>query len=351
MPPAIPASNTNFTMLGATLNVAAGGTATLSWPALLANHTYEWYVTVSDASNTTTSPAWRFTTQAVQGSAPVPVQGGNCALQFDGASSYVDISPAVAGFTNVSDFTICGWFNIRNAGAPQYLCRITDAESNTRRIQMIESNGLITADIRPTANGAIYAVSSSAYSYGNWVHIAFVRSGSQLLLYLNGQPVSSQTAIASTFPANKWAFLGANPYNNGSWGVPANFFAGIIDEFQIWTNALGWADIQKTMYQSIAPAPGLQAGWGFNEGAGNLAYDSSGHNLTATVYNSTWVAGPFFTISQNGTYLMLTWGFPNAQLKSSADATGPWSNVEGAESPFTVDTTNQSQFFRLQFGH
>jgi hypothetical protein len=352
MPPAMPASNTNFNGLGANLNVAPGAATSVTWAGLLANHTYQWYVTVTDASNNTAaSPVWQFTTQATQLTAPVPIQGGNCALQFDGVSSYVDISSAVTGFTNVGDFTICGWFNIHNAGALQYLFRITDAESNTRRIQLTESNGLITADIRPTASGTIYAVTTSAYSYSNWVHIAFLRSGSQLLLYLNGQQASSQTAIAGTFPANKWAFLGANPYNNGSWGVPANFFAGIIDEFQIWTNALGISDIQKNMYQPIIPAPGLVAGWGFNEGAGNLAYDSSGHNLTATVYNANWVTGPSFSISQNGTYLILTWGYPNAQLDSSEDAAGPWSAVRGANSPYSVDTaTNLKQFFRLQLG-
>ena len=63
MPPAVAASDTNFTALGTNLNVSSGSATSLMWPALLPNHTYEWCVTVTDASNhTVTGPVWRFTT-------------------------------------------------------------------------------------------------------------------------------------------------------------------------------------------------------------------------------------------------------------------------------------------------
>jgi hypothetical protein len=50
-----------FQVLG-TANVASGSNATLMWNSLAPNTTYEWYVTVSDGSSTTTGPTWRFTT-------------------------------------------------------------------------------------------------------------------------------------------------------------------------------------------------------------------------------------------------------------------------------------------------
>ena len=57
MPPAVAASDTNFTALGTNLNVSSGSATSLMWPALLPNHTYEWCVTVTDASNhTVTGP-------------------------------------------------------------------------------------------------------------------------------------------------------------------------------------------------------------------------------------------------------------------------------------------------------
>jgi hypothetical protein len=64
MLPTVAVSDTNFTALGTNYNVASGSTNGLIWPELMSNHTYEWYVTVTDSSgNTATGPGWRFTTR------------------------------------------------------------------------------------------------------------------------------------------------------------------------------------------------------------------------------------------------------------------------------------------------
>ena len=53
-----------FQLLGTDAAVASGSTASLTWPAptLSALTEYEWYVTVNDATGTTTGPIWSFTT-------------------------------------------------------------------------------------------------------------------------------------------------------------------------------------------------------------------------------------------------------------------------------------------------
>jgi Concanavalin A-like lectin/glucanases superfamily len=286
--------------------------------------------------------------------------GSNLALQFDG-TNYVDITPALTGLTNVGDFTICGWYNIHDNGSP-YLFRFTAQESSTRRIQIVESLGTITADIRLAGGGTIYAISSSAFSFDTWVHIAFVRQADQLYLYFNGQLVGSQTAVADPLiGVNRWGFLGASTYNNGSWGVPSSFFTGDIDNFEIWTKALTALEIQDSMSQPIAPAPSLLAGWEFNEGEGNVDYDSSGNNLTVTNYGDySWVLGPVFNtttpvlnVVRNGIQLTLTWDNTNDVLQSASDLTGPWTAVQSATSPYVItnDTLNSKQFFRLSVGN
>ncbi len=63
MPPSVPASTTNFTELHTESGVPSGSVASFVWSGLLPYRTYEWYVTVTDASNhTVTGPVWRFTT-------------------------------------------------------------------------------------------------------------------------------------------------------------------------------------------------------------------------------------------------------------------------------------------------
>ena len=49
----------------ATNTVSSGSTASCVWPGLSPGATYEWYVTVSNGSQTTTGPVWRFTTAPV----------------------------------------------------------------------------------------------------------------------------------------------------------------------------------------------------------------------------------------------------------------------------------------------
>jgi hypothetical protein len=286
------------------------------------------------------------------------VPGNDFALQFDGIQSYADMSPAAAYLDNVGDFTISGWFKIGNRGADQYLYRITNQEGSVRRIQLMETSGTIMADIRPVAGGTVYAISSSAFSYDTWVHIAFVRQDDLLVLYFNGQPVGSLTAVNTPLVVNRWAYLGANTYNSVTWGTPSNFLLGAIDEFQIWTTARTAQEIQDSMYQEITTAPGLLAHWGLNEGTGSSAFDSSGNNLTATVHGAWTLSGwltavlPVLHYTWDGAQLTLTWSNANAQLEAATSVTGPWSVLTGAASPYVVDRTLSPQrFFRLSLGN
>ena len=52
----------SFTNLGTVNGVASSGTASLLWSGLKAGTMYEWYVTISDGTATTTGPGWFFTT-------------------------------------------------------------------------------------------------------------------------------------------------------------------------------------------------------------------------------------------------------------------------------------------------
>ncbi|MFO1488990.1 MAG: metallophosphoesterase [Verrucomicrobiota bacterium] len=60
----------SFQVIGAVTGVPSGSNASVTFPGLAKNTTYEWYATVSDGTFTTTSPTWRFTTGTNAG--PVP---------------------------------------------------------------------------------------------------------------------------------------------------------------------------------------------------------------------------------------------------------------------------------------
>ena len=52
-----------FTELGTVSDVASGGHATIPWNGLNADTQYDWYVSISDGSHTTTGPMSSFTTE------------------------------------------------------------------------------------------------------------------------------------------------------------------------------------------------------------------------------------------------------------------------------------------------
>jgi hypothetical protein len=55
-------SQNPFAVIGTSNGVPSGANASASWSNLAPSTTYEWYVTVSDGTTTTTGPVWQFTT-------------------------------------------------------------------------------------------------------------------------------------------------------------------------------------------------------------------------------------------------------------------------------------------------
>jgi type II secretory pathway pseudopilin PulG len=73
---------------------------------------------------------------------------------------------------------------------------------------------------------------------GAWNHIYFVKGGSSVVLYLNGQPIQ-ETAISNgiTGSLNASVYIGYNGWN-GYW------FGGQLDDLRIYNRALSAAEIQ-----------------------------------------------------------------------------------------------------------
>ena len=82
----------------------------------------------------------------------------------------------------------------------------------------------------------------------------------------------------------------------------------------------------------------------------------SGNTLYGTASGGGSSAGTAFALSLgpiplnnqlSSTNMNFSWGNPGFSLQSAPDVTGPWSDVPGASSPYTVPLTSPQQFFRL----
>jgi Concanavalin A-like lectin/glucanases superfamily len=75
---------------------------------------------------------------------------------------------------------------------------------------------------------------------------------------------------------------------NAVWG---EYFAGLIDDVRIYDRALSAAQIASDMGTPVGGW--LSVSYGFNDAAGAIATDTSGHNLHGTVSGAQWTTGRF----------------------------------------------------------
>lgn len=131
------------------------------------------------------------------------------------------------------------------------------------------------------------------FTQGQWHHAAIVFGAGNyptVNVYIDGT-LAAWCGGGPCVPSDGWTtVLGASGYI----GI-TGFFHGAIDELRI-SNVQRYAGqfIPATTFTPDANAVGL---WHFDEGAGNVAHDASGHGLDFTLQGGfSWVAGNAFTL-------------------------------------------------------
>lgn len=128
------------------------------------------------------------------------------------------------------------------------------------------------------------ATGTTALPLGTWSHMTVTYDGTTLRLFINGSLVGSRVVGSSVVTSAGALRLGGNSV----WG---EFFQGFIDEVRIYDRALSEVEIAADMSAAVVPAAadtGLVAAFGFEEGTGSLAGDSSGHANHGTIAGAVW---------------------------------------------------------------
>lgn len=124
--------------------------------------------------------------------------------------------------------------------------------------------------------------SNMEFKANTWYHIAFVCTGTQLSLYVNGQLDNSMTMPGKT------VYLGVDGCQMGNTDyLHANV---MLSEFRLWTVARSQREILNNMYVINPNTDGLFAYFKFNEGSGNEFSDATGNGNTCVSEGTTqWV--------------------------------------------------------------
>ncbi len=148
------------------------------------------------------------------------------------------------------DFTLHCWMNTIDSG-PLF------TQPATHLSVSVHPNGSLQFTVKFGDRLQVIQSDRTGFNDGNWHHVAAVRSGQELSLYVNGK------ALETT---QRWANIEAA----GSDGSEQQFI-GSLGPTGIWDNALTKEQIRKTFIQSMkGNEPGLLSHHTFNEKHGAL---------------------------------------------------------------------------------
>ena len=236
------------------------------------------------------------------------------ALQFDGKNDYVITSTAAQAF-GTNDFSVEGWiyFNTIKTGGS------------------MEGGGLVgTASLNPgwqfgidygrprfytrDSTGTTQTSKANPFSLKKWYHIAGIRSGNNLYVYLDGKLWDSATGDIRN--VDNGQSLNIGKAYSGS-------LDGMIDDVRIYNRALSAEEV-RYHYNQGKPV----AQWDFDEGEGTRAFDVSGNNNTGVLTNGpTWVEGKHGSaLSFDGVDDYVNCGTDSSLNITGAVTVGAWVN-------------------------
>ena len=217
----------------------------------------------------------------------VPGKIGN-AVKLSGDGEYADLPDGIV--SGLHDFTISAWVN---PSANSAWSRVFDFGTGTNDYMFLTlsaGGGPLRFAITTSGNGAEQQLNGpGTLPLNTWSHVAVTLSGSTGTLYVNGQPVATNTSMTLNPAAlgatnNNW--IGRSQFS----GDP--FLAATVDDFQIYDHALSAADV-ATLAGGQAGA-GNVASYKFDEDSGETALDSSGNGHNATIVSPGNVSTPLW---------------------------------------------------------
>lgn len=158
---------------------------------------------------------------------------GTGSLEFDGNGDYLAIANSVNLNLTQGDFTIELWVYPRSFSASNRTLLSKDgvyASSYAQYAIAFNSAGKINGTVG-SGNGTSYIqtiTSTTTFSLNTWYHVAFVRSGTTLALYVNGTSEASATQTGTMVNGNKALIIGWEQ------GQPLTHYTdGFIDDLRI----------------------------------------------------------------------------------------------------------------------
>ncbi|UCC22514.1 MAG: hypothetical protein JSW23_00105 [Planctomycetota bacterium] len=198
---------------------------------------------------------------------------GGSALEFDGVDDYVDMGDPADGsldFGSSIDFTVVAWINTVNSAREDIVGR---DGTKARHWELMVENNRLRAFIDDGSNFVLATDDGAAINDGEWhqVAVVFDRDG-MMERYVDGGAYGTADDISSVGNVNTDGSLYI-----GCRKTDGDLFDGTIDEVGIYDRALSASEIEEIYHCGVFDDVNLVGYWGFEEGAGQVAYDGSAY--------------------------------------------------------------------------
>jgi len=208
-------------------------------------------VAITPVSPTSVQPFSPFNPVTATGTSNAKLSGttGYSSAYFNGSSSVLTVPYSSNLMFNASNFTIECWFYVTSLAAQQSItqCNSTGAGSNTAQNIIIQTSGQIYGvAFTPSVNQVF---SPFNVTINQWYHIALVRNGTSLTLYLNGIAGTSVNMGSAAVNSNTSMVtqIGAG-YQSGT--TVGQYLTGYITNFR---QVIGTAVYTSNFVPSTAP--------------------------------------------------------------------------------------------------
>ncbi len=189
----------------------------------------------------------------------------NRCLDFDGIDDFISLNPSP--ITGNSDFTVELWFRSTATGGSGNCntdFRRLFAFYNTpltSRFEIGECTGLLSFFWRNGPTNGPFTMSTTSIRDGNWHHLAVVRTGSNIDVFLDCVFIYNYPSLGT---------LATTRMSVGNWSTTVNLnssWQGQIDEVRVWNQPKLLTDIMATKHCLLkGNEPGLAMYWQFDQG-------------------------------------------------------------------------------------
>jgi len=167
------------------------------------------------------------------GGTPAWVTGvDGTALNFDGSSTYVDVSDLIVE----GSFTLALWlkYDTLRAGGYNAVMHTDGWTTGSVHVHVRTDSRLFNFDV----NGGIGATAATALDSNQWYHLAATvdTSAPAAKVYVDGLLEGTNTSGGAATPS-------IGPLNIGAWNDSERFFDGATDDFRIYDRALSDAEV------------------------------------------------------------------------------------------------------------